>query len=164
MYYYGISIGFNDKVEIDSIDDDWYDADVFDDHADAMAALEKQHGGVAWTQLDGYDLPDWLYDEVGIHGLYSLEGYVQQKQVAAIDALSIWMENQRYSNPEPWQEFEEHYIGEFNSAEDFGYHVVHERMEAEGIEIPHWLDNLICYHRVFECREYWQENGYYFYR
>ena len=33
----------------------------------------------------------------------------------------------------------------------------------EGIEIPHWLDNLICYHRVFECREYWQENGYYFY-
>lgn len=162
MYYYGVSIGFKDGFEIDSIDDDWHVV-IDDNPVDAMAVLEERHGGVVWTQLDGYDLPDWLYEKVGINGLYALEEYVQDKHIVAIEALSIWMENQRYSNPEPWEGFEEHYIGEFNSAEDFGFHIVHERAEGEGIEIPRWLDNLICYHRVFESAVYWQENGYYFY-
>lgn len=163
MYYYCISLGFKDEFEIDSIDDDWYDTDAYDDPADAMAALEEQHGGVVWTQLEGYDLPDWFYNAVGIHGLYALEEYVQNKQILALDALIVWMNSQQYSNPEPWAEFEEHYIGEFNSAEDFGYHIVRERAEAEGIEIPRWLDNLIDYSREFESAVYWQDNGYYFY-
>ncbi len=163
MYYYGISIGFKDEFEIDSIDDDWYDADKFDDPADAMATLEEQHGGVVWTQLEGYDLPDWLYEKIGIHGLYALVEYVQNNQIAVFDALFIWMESQRYSNPEPWAEFEEHYIGEFSSDADFGYHIVSERAEAEGIEIPRWLDDLIDYSREFDSAVYWQDNGYYFY-
>lgn len=163
MYYYCISIGFKDGFEIDSIDDDWYDADKFDDAADAMAALEEQHGEVTETQLDGYDLPGWLYDKVGIHGLYALEEYVQHNQVAAIDALSIWMNDHRYSNPEPWQGFEQHYIGKFESAEEFGYHIVRERAEGEGIEIPRWLDDLIDYSKEVDPAVYWHEDGYYFY-
>lgn len=162
MYYYGISIGFKDEFEIESIDDDWYDPDMLDP-ADAMAALEEQHGGIAWVQLDGYDLPDWLYEKVGIHGLYALEEYVQDNHIVDFDALSIWMENLRYSNPEPWQDFGRYYIGKFESDEDFGYHIVRERAEVECIEIPRWLDNLIDYSREFDSAAYWQENGCYFY-
>ena len=162
LYYYCISIGFKDGFEIDSIDDDWHVV-IDDNPVDAMAVLEERHGGVVWTQLEGYDLPDWLYKTVGINGLYALEEYVQHNQIAAIDALIVWMNDHRYSNPEPWAEFEEHYIGEFISDEDFGYHIVRERAEAEGIEIPRWLDDLIDYSQEFDPAVYWQEDGYYFY-
>lgn len=162
-YLVSISVFFKDGFAIEDIDDDWYSSDEFDDAADVMAALEEQHGVVTETQLDGYDLPDWLYDKVGIHGLYELEDYVQRNQIAEISALCAWMENLHYSDPEPWRGFEEHYIGKFASDEAFGEYMVQEDLESLGASVPSWLLDLVDYARVFDSAKFWKQDGYYFY-
>lgn len=164
-YLVSISVFFKDGFAIEDIDDDWYDADKFDDAADAMAALEEQHGEVTETQLDGYDLPGWLYDKVGIHGLYELEDYVQRNQIADLPALFAFMEDQRYSEPYPWVHFDERYIGRFGSVEEFAVYI--HKCYGQWEDIPDRFEPYVKWEKLaMDASVEWVElgGGYYFWR
>lgn len=133
------------------------------DSDEILNDLIDLHGKVSQIDIDGEECPLWLYEMSGMDAVTELALWFDRTNERNKPAVFTWMEDQKYSNPEPWQEFEQHYIGEFESDEEFGYHIVHERAEAEGIEIPRWLDDLIDYSREFDSAMYWQDNGYYFY-
>ena len=163
MYYANLSVGFYDGTEIDDLAD-WGFEFGFDKCVDdVLKDASAPHDGIAWIQLDGYDLPDWLYEKVGASGLLELANYVNKNHIANIPALCVWMDDRQYSEPEPWHGFEEHYIGEFSDDAEFGYHIVRERLKSVQFEIPRWLDDLIDYSREFDSAVYWKEDGYYFY-
>lgn len=132
----------------------------FDDYIPDMppdVAIEmKRHGGARSFELDEYDLPDWFDLDMACECYV----YVRTHIVRNIPALLVWMEDRR-DQKAPWHGFDEHYIGEFESDEEFGYSLV--RIEHDTFEIPRWLDDLIDYSRVFDPAGYWKQDGYYFY-
>lgn len=134
------------------------DVDDIDDYAEE---LTEEHGEVKHVLLDEQYLPNWLPEKVGLEGLHDLAYFYDKCAHPDVDALCIWMENCRYSDPEPWRGFDRLYIGKFDSDEDFGRYVVGESLDC-GYEIPDFIEDLIDYSRVFDRAKYWKQDGHYF--
>ena len=153
MYYYNTEVTFEDGFVLEYLSD----ARVM------FEELVKEHGDVVRVEFDGRELPKWFYEELGYNGLEELELYVNKNYVTDIEALIIYMEDRRYSDPEPWREFVEHYIGKYEDDEKFCEYLVRNRLEAAGIVLPDWVDDLMDYSRYYDKAVYWQQNGYYFF-